>query len=77
MTDRGAQLGSLEQQLIRFAMENDGQFRISAAQLREAINTGEVDVPGKGPLSKGAALLEILEKKERITGSSSDRSTDH
>ena len=73
MADRGTQYDELEQQLVRFALENDGEFCVSATQLREAINTGEVDIPGKGPLSKDSALLDILGNKERITGGSSGK----
>lgn len=37
MTDRASQLSALEQRLLRYAIENDGEFYVSAAQLREAI----------------------------------------
>jgi|688.fasta_scaffold2687387_1 hypothetical protein len=68
MANNQPSLSTLEQNLLRFAMANDGRFAISAAQLRQAITTGSVDAPGKGPFSKSTALLEILEVKERLTG---------
>jgi hypothetical protein len=76
MAEISAQLSPLEQQLLRFALEKDGQFCVSAAQLREAINTGEVDIPGKGPFSKDSALLEILETKAQKIGSSTAQEND-
>lgn len=71
--DPSIQPSPIEQQLVRFALEHDGEFRVAASYLREAINTGEASVPEKGPITKGSALLEILEAKERLTGAISEQ----